>query len=251
MSKNTPVQAKKKESYVSLLVAILVALSIRTFLYEPFTIPSGSMINTLLIGDYLFVNKFTYGFGKWSFPFGFVPLSERVFATSPKQGDVVVFRTDLQPGKDFVKRVIGLPGDVIKVQQGRLYVNGKALPIVEDGKVTYEDENGQKYEATRYVEELPNGVKHPIVIDDPMGSQHFDNTASYTVPEGHYFMMGDHRQRSDDSRNLKSMGFIPDRNIVGRASFIFFSLDKSKGGWWKIWEWPVRIRYNRLFTFVR
>ena len=242
---------KKSEFFKTLIFAILIAVGIRTFFYESFRIPSGSMINTLLIGDFLFVNKFTYGYGKYSFPFGLAPFKDRILYDPPKRGDVVVFRTDKQPGMDFIKRVIGLPGDTVQVKKGILHINETPVSMKSVGTTSYVDQNGQSYNAQVYEETLPNGVIHPVVLDEPLGEGSYDNTFVYRVPEDHFFMMGDHRHRSGDSRDLKHMGFIPSKYIVGEASMIFFSIDNSSPGFWKIWEWPWRIRWNRLLNLIR
>lgn len=242
---------KKSEFFRTLILAILIAMGIRTFLFESFRIPSGSMINTLLIGDFLFVNKFSYGYGKYSFPFGLAPFRGRLLYTQPQRGDVVVFRTDKQPGMDFIKRVVGLPGDTIQVKDGILHINDVPVELEPTGETTYVDQDGEHYTATVYKETLPNGVSHPIVLDEPLGQGSYDNTLVYHVPEGHFFMMGDHRHRSGDSRDLKHMGFIPSDYLVGEASLIYFSIDNCSPGFWKLWEWPLRIRWDRLLTLIR
>lgn len=242
---------KKSEFFKTLIFAITVAVGIRTFFYESFNIPSGSMIHTLLIGDYLFVNKFSYGYGKYSFPFGLAPFKGRILYTPPKRGDVVVFRTDKQPGMDFIKRVVGLPGDRIQVKEGILHINDKPVKFEAVGTTEYVDQDGQAYTGKVYEETLPNGVVHPVVLDEELGEGSFDNTFIYRVPEDHFFMMGDHRHRSGDSRDLKHMGFIPSKYIVGEASLIFFSMEKSIPGLWKIWEWPQRIRWKRILNLIR
>lgn len=244
-------QKKKSDFFRTLVIAILIAVGIRTFFYESYRIPSGSMINTLLIGDFLFVNKFSYGYGKYSFPFGLAPFKGRLFYTPPKRGDVVVFRTDKQPGMDFIKRVVGLPGDTIQVKDGVLYINEKPVDLEETGTVTYEDQDGLHHTGRVYKETLPNGVSHPIVLDEPLGQGSFDNTYVYRVPEDHFFMMGDHRHRSGDSRDLKHMGFISSKDIVGEASLVYFSIDNCTPGLWKLWEWPLRIRWSRVLNVIR
>lgn len=246
----TEKKQKKTDFFKTLIFAIVVAMTIRTLLFESFNIPSGSMINTLLIGDYLFVNKFNYGYGKYSFPFGLAPFKGRVFHTSPKRGDVVVFRTDKQPGMDFIKRVVGLPGDRIQVKSGVLHINDKPVKLIPKETTKYVDQDGRHYIGKVYEETLPNGIKHPVVLDEPLGEGSYDNTDVYRVPKGHLFMMGDHRHRSGDSRDLKHMGFIPMAYVVGQASIIFFSIDKSSPGMWKLWEWPSRIRWKRLFQLI-
>lgn len=242
---------KKSDLFKTFFWAIVFAVGIRTFFFESFSIPSGSMIRTLLIGDFLFVNKISYGYGKYSFPFGLAPFSGRIFYTPPQRGDVVVFRTDKQPGMDFIKRVVGLPGDRIQMKGGILHINDVPVQFEQVEPLEYVDQDGITYKATVYKETLPNGVEHPVVLDEPLGEGSFDDTLVYTVPSDHFFMMGDHRHRSGDSRDLTHMGFIPSNYLVGRASLIFFSFEKCKEGLWKIWEWPQRVRWRRLISLIR
>jgi signal peptidase I len=227
----------------TVVFAILIAIVIRTFAYEPFRIPSGSMIPTLLIGDYLFVSKFSYGYSRYSFPFGVVPVEGRVLGDTPQRGDVVVFKKPGDTSLDFIKRVVGLPGDRIQMINGRLHINGKVLDRERVEDYVRREQNGGVKRLTQYIETLPNGVKHPILEGD--GDQDMlDNTREFHVPEGHYFMMGDNRDDSDDSR--ASVGFVPLENLVGRAEFIFFSHDGS-AAIWEVWKWPTAIRWDRFF----
>jgi signal peptidase I len=229
-------------------LAVLLALVIRTFLFEPFNIPSGSMKPTLLVGDYLFVYKPSYGYSKFSFPFGIAPFEGRVFTRGhlPQRGDVVVFRLPTNTSIDYIKRVIGLPGDTIQVRQGQLYINGKAVPRESVG-LKQVDENGREMTVTEYIETLPNGVMHQIWEE---GDDHpLDNTEIFKVPEGHYFMMGDNRDNSQDSRVQALVGYVPLENIVGKASMLFFSTNGS-AGLAEIWKWPGAIRYNRIFNRI-
>ncbi len=234
------------------LIAILLALAIRTFYLEPFNIPSGSMEPTLQIGDYLFVYKPSYGYSRYSFPFGFAPIEDRIWTggREPERGDVVVFKLPTDTSIDYIKRIIGLPGDTIQMKLGRLYINHR---MVERNSLGLQNvqENGRP--ATEYIETLPGGVRHHIYElsdNDPL-----DNTGEFIVPEGHYFCMGDNRDNSQDSRVLgrdgmpAPVGFVPLENIVGRASFVFFSTNGS-AGLAEIWKWPWTIRYGRLFHFI-
>lgn len=234
------------------LIAILLALAIRTFYLEPFNIPSGSMEPTLEIGDYLFVYKPSYGYSRYSFPFGFAPIEDRIWTggREPERGDVVVFKLPSDTSVDYIKRVIGLPGDTIQMKQGRLYINHKMVERKSRGLQDIQ-ENGRP--VTEYVETLPGGLQHRIYEisdNDPL-----DNTGEFVVPEGHYFCMGDNRDNSQDSRVLgrdgmpAPVGFVPLENIVGRASFIFFSTNGS-ASLAEIWKWPWTIRYGRLFHFI-
>jgi signal peptidase I len=231
------------ETVKTIVYAIIIALFIRTFFYEPFSIPSGSMVPTLLVGDYLFVSKFSYGYSRFSLPFGLSLISGRIFLTPPKRGDVVVFKLPRDPSIDFIKRVIGLPGDKIQMKDGILYINDH--PVKREKVKNYED-GGSTY--TEYIETLPNGVQHPILeLGDNLP---LDNTPVFDVPPGHYFMMGDNRDNSSDSRDPGSgVGNVPIENLVGRAQFIFFSTD-GYAHWWEIWNWPFTVRYSRLFSSI-
>jgi signal peptidase I len=244
------------ETVKTLVYALLIALAVRTVAFEPFNIPSGSMIPTLLVGDFLFVSKYTYGYSRYSIPFT-PPLfgwtkTGRILGSFPKRGDVVVFRNTRDTTQDWVKRVIGLPGDHIQVKQGLLYINGVQCPRESEGDVEVPDEQGTRALAKEYIETLPNGVKHPIVkLSD---EERFDvnsevdanNTTDYVVPDGDLFMMGDNRDNSMDSRFQNALGFVPLENVVGQAQFIFFSVDKYEAEWWQVWRWPLAIRWGRL-----
>jgi len=230
----------------TVIYAGLIAVGIRTFLYEPFNIPSGSMIPTLLVGDYLFVSKFSYGYSHFSFPFSPPLFKGRIFASLPKRGDVAVFKLPRDPSVDYIKRIVGLPGDTIQMQHGQLYINGKEVKRVRDGTYTATGD-GPPMVLRRYAETLPNGVKHFILKASNNGP--LDNTQVYHVPPGHVFGMGDNRDNSLDSRVLSDVGYIPTTNLVGRAEIIFFSID-TKYPWWEVWEWPFEIRWGRLFTVI-
>lgn len=232
------------ETVRTVVYAVLIALAVRTFAYEPFNIPSGSMKPTLLIGDYLFVSKFSYGYSRYSLPFGLPLFDERVMGDEPERGDVAVFKLPTDNETDYIKRLIGLPGDKIQVIQGVLHINGAAVKRERVGTVVDRDGNGRGETLTEYRETLPNGVTHTIweVGDD----QWLDNTPVFEVPAGHYFAMGDNRDHSQDSRVQNRVGFVPFENLVGRAEFLFFS---HNGGAriWEIWNWPGAIRFSRLF----
>ena len=236
---------KRKESKFELvktiLVAGVIALSFRSFLFEPFNIPSGSMVPSLLVGDYLFVSKSSYGYSRYSFPFGIAPFSGRIFSEVPERGDVAVFRQPTDPAVAFIKRVIGMPGDEIQVKGGILHINDFPVERSYLGSATatngFMTMNFQVYEET-----LPGGSSH--LIQERSDSDSFDNTAVYLVPDGHYFMMGDNRDNSRDSR-ATAVGMVPAENLVGRAERLFFS-HNGNARIWEFWKWPFAIRYGRI-----
>ncbi|MES0066928.1 signal peptidase I [Mesorhizobium sp. M0074] len=231
---------------VSVIVqALLLALVIRTLLFQPFSIPSGSMRPTLLEGDYLFVTKWSYGFSRYSLPFGPNIFSGRIWGSEPKRGDVVVFKFPPDPSVDYIKRVVGLPGDKIQVKDGQLFINDVGVPRVKVGQIDNRDITEENGPVDVYHETLPNGVSYDTL--DLTQASIGDNTKEFKVPPGHYFMMGDNRDNSSDSRF--TVGFVPDENLVGRANLIFFSIGGSASPL-EIWKWPSLMRASRLFHFV-
>lgn len=231
------------ETIKTIIYAVLIAVVIRSFLFEPFRIPSGSMYPTLEVGDYLFVSKYTYGYSRYSFPGGIIPFKGRIWSDMPQRGDIVVFKFPVDNKTDFIKRVIGLPGDTIEVKRGRLYINDKMVERESVGKYTVDEFVIRPENYTEYTETLPEGFKHNILEVSDHEPQ-VDNTTKVTVPEGHIFVMGDNRDRSDDSR--VSVGFVPVENLVGKARFLFFS-HNDKGAWYKPWTWPKMIRWSKIF----
>lgn len=235
------------ETIKTIVYAIVIAVLIRSFMFEPFKIPSGSMYPNLYVGDFLFVSKYTYGYSKHSFPFSLPLFDGRIWSETPEQGDVVVFKFPKDNRTDFIKRVIGLPGDKVKMEDGRLFINDKPLERVEGENFVLRNPFGHAERYHLYEEALPNGVKHNILeISD---SEHEDNFPQVTVPEGNLFVMGDNRDRSDDSR--VNVGFVPMENLVGKARFLFFSYDPNEGAWYKPWTWAQKIRWSRLFSKIQ
>jgi signal peptidase I len=229
----------------TVLIAMLLAFGFRSVALEPFTIPSGSMIPTLLVGDYLFVSKISYGYSRYSFPLSLPLFEGRIFADEPKRGDVVVFRLPRDTSIDYIKRVIGLPGDTVQMKQGRLYINDTLVPREKLPDYQYRNSSGSTFREQRYIETLPGGAEHVIIESNDSGP--YDNTRQYVVPEGHYFMMGDNRDNSLDSRAV--VGFVPFENLVGRAEFTFYSFDDATS-FWQVWEWPWAVRWERLFRSI-
>lgn len=227
----------------ALIVAVMVA--IRTFAFQSFSIPSASMDPTLLVGDYLYVNKFTYGYSRYSLPFGAPLIAGRVMAAEPRTGDVVVFKAPADGVTDYIKRVVGLPGDRVRMVGGVLHINGEAVrrERIED---RLEGAGTSVRRQAQYVETLPNGRKHRILEISDSGP--LDNTPEVQVPPGHYFVMGDNRDNSGDSR-VPEVGLVPLVNLVGRADLIFFSGDGTSR-LWEIWKWPSSIRFGRMMRTV-
>ena len=233
------------DTFKTIIYAIVIAILIRTFLFEPFKIPSGSMYPTLYVGDFLFVSKYTYGYSKHSLPFSLPLIKGRVWADEPQRGDVVVFKFPQDNKTDFIKRIVGLPGDKIKMENGRLYINGKMVEREKIEDFVNRDDKGNAERYRQYIETLPGGVKHHILeLSDREPS---DNMVEVTVPQGNYFVMGDNRDRSDDSR--VNVGFVPFENLVGKARIIFFS-HNTDDALYKPWAWPKKIRFSRMLNQI-
>lgn len=268
-----PEQADKQESLGAsirqILLWLILVVAVRSLLVEPFNIPSASMIPTLQVGDFVAVSKMSYGYSRYSFPFSPSFMSGRVFATMPHRGDVAVFRFTKDTSVDYIKRIVGLPGDRIRMEQGRLFINGKEVPREDKGHYSVVDERGYTLSGTRYREMLPREdgqtVAHDILKmrDDDLAN----NTPEYTVPEGCLFAMGDDRDDSSDSRfqgghesgscavpagndyltdsSGHDLGFVPVNNLVGRAKIVLFSVD-MRHPTWQFWYWPAEIRWGRF-----
>ena len=248
MSVATDKQAKSGgagETIKIIIQALILALVVRTLLFQPFNIPSGSMKSTLLIGDYLFVSKYAYGYSRFSLPFGPHLFDGRIWSTPPLRGDIVVFKLPRDDSTDYIKRVIGLPGDRIQVKGGVLFINDKEVPREYVG--TFDDDG---FVDKQYRETLPNGVSYITLDRGDNGLE--DNTQVFEVPPDHYFMMGDNRDNSTDSRVPPAsggVGYVPFENLVGRAEIIFFSLGEGAPAW-EIWNWPWTVRWDRLFKVL-
>lgn len=237
----------KGELFRSLAVALVLALLFRSLAFEPFYIPSGSMKSTLLIGDYVFVSKYSYGYSRYSFPLGLPFFKGRAFDEKPQRGDIIVFKLPSNTSTNYIKRLIGLPGDKIQMLDGVLHINGEKIKK-EKRKDNFLDidEEGNAVSIPSYVETLPNGVSY--VVLDQKSDGDLDNTGVYEVPAGHYFFMGDNRDNSSDSRVLSSVGYVPEDHLVGPARWIFFSSGKSL---LKFWAWPSSMRFERFFSFTK
>ena len=246
------------ETIKTVVIAVVIALVFRTVAYEPFNIPSGSMKSTLLVGDYLFVSKFAYGYSRYSFdlfgwdlvPPNFGGETGRLMFDSPERGDVVVFKLPLDNKTDYIKRIVGLPGDRIQVLNGVLIINGEAIKRERVDDFVETDAYGNTRRIARFIETMPNGRRYETLDRDYQGR--LDNTDVYVVPKGHYFAMGDNRDNSLDSRvaaDHRGVGFIPAENLVGRAEIIFFSTNGS-ARIWELWKWPTATRFGRIFSIV-
>lgn len=237
------------DSIRTLIFALLLAIIFRSVAYEPFHIPTGSMKNTLLVGDYLFVSKYAYGYSRYSFPFGLPLFNGRVMELSkPRRGDIVVFRVPMKPRVDFIKRIIGMPGDRIQVKEGIVYINGESLKRQRIADYADDEDKNDIRSIPQYEETLPEGKVIRILKQYKIGPA--DDTPIYEVPEDHYFMMGDNRDNSHDSRYMDDLGFIPRENIVGRAEVLFFSTDgtarlKNPASWF------TATRTERLFRRLK
>jgi signal peptidase I len=250
------------ETVKVIIQALLIAFFVRTFLYQPFNIPSSSMYPTLRIGDYLFVSKLSYGYGKYSFNFTFgafgtslvkcCPIDfdgRKVLPDVPKRGQVAVFKLPSDTEIDYIKRVIGLPGDRLQMLDGVLFINGEAVKkerIEDFVDVNSESNNDGFTVIPQYIETLPNGISYKVL---DIANSEYDNTQEFLVPAGHYFMMGDNRDNSADSRAYGGVGYVPLENFVGRADIVFFSIAPG-AAIWEVWKWPLEIRWSRFFNLI-
>jgi signal peptidase I len=232
----------------TIIFAGLLAFGIRTLAFEPFNIPSGSMMPGLQIGDFLFVSKYSYGYSSMASAFNLVPVAGRVGGHLPERGDVIVFKPAPDPSMDFIKRLIGLPGDVIEVKAGTIILNGKPVTRERIGPVMFEDRGGETLRpAIEYKETIAAGVSYVTYQEYDNGP--LDNFGPTTVPPGHYFFMGDNRNNSQDSRTNR-VGFVPWENLVGKARLTWFSLT-ADARFWQVWKWPYAIRWERMFHTIQ
>ena len=240
----------KKNSFFgnlkSIFIAIFIALLIRSFIFEPFNIPSGSMKPNLLVGDFIFVSKYSYGFSKHSLPFSIPLIPGKIFSNTPERGDVVVFKTPENNRTDYIKRVIGLPGDKIEIKNGIIFINGSEILRKKLNDFIDTDNKSSNKRVRMYNEYFFNKEINILDITD---NGIVDNTQLFNVPENHFFVMGDNRDNSQDSRFISTVGFIPYENLVGKAQFIFFSLENAR--FLQIWKWPNSIRYERIFQKIQ
>ena len=235
------------ENIKTLFYALIIAVIIRSFLIQPFYIPSSSMEPSLLVGDRLFVTKYSYGYSKHSFPFSPPIFSGRIISKEPSRGDVVVFKTPADNRTDYVKRLIGLPGDKIQFIDSNLYLNNSEI-LKSKKTVNHLIYCGnQKIDVYNFEEVLPNGKKYNTVY---LKNFPFQNSDVFTVPEEHYFFLGDNRDCSKDSRFLTSVGYVHKDNLVGKAQLIFFSSDRSIGSIFSFWKWNKSVRFNRFFKKI-
>jgi len=241
---------KKKiiENLKTLLYALVIALLIRSFLYQPFYIPSSSMEPNLLIGDRLFVSKYTYGFSRHSFPLSPGTFSKRILPNIPARGDVIVFKTPADNRTDYIKRLIGMPGDIIQIKNKDLYINDFKVNKKKVKQSIVINCGYENIESDFYEEILPNGIKYLAAYrkDGTM-----INSDKFIVPANHYFFMGDNRDCSKDSRFLSSVGYVNFNNLVGKAQIVFLSNNKSKGSFLKFWKWDKSIRFERFFKKIK
>ncbi len=232
-------------NFKSILFAVFIALLIRSFLFEPFNIPSGSMKPNLLVGDFIFVSKWSYGYSKHSLPFSIPVIPNKIFKKNPLRGDIAVFKTPENNRTDYIKRIIGLPGDKIQIINGSIFINNSEIIRKKTNDFLDINKKGEINRIRKYKEYF---FENEIQVLDITDNGIVDNTEIFIVPDNHFFVMGDNRDNSQDSRFINIVGFIPHENLVGKAQFIFFSLENSR--FLQIWKWPNSIRYNRIFKKI-
>ena len=229
---------------MSLVLAIFAALIIRSFLFEPFSIPSGSMYPNLKVGDYLFVSKYSYGYSRHSLPFSVPLIPGRLFLKYPKRGDIIVFKTPTDNKTDYIKRVVGIPGDILEMKNNLLLINNEAILTEKISSETY-----KSFEVSKIKETLPNGYYYNVFeFEKTFEGLNTNNFRKITIPKDQFFVLGDNRDNSRDSRFI---GLIPLENIVGRAEIVFISFDTSIGSFFKFWTWYPAIRKDRFIESLR
>ena len=238
---------KIADNIKTIFYALIIALIIRSFLFHPFYIPSSSMEPNLMIGDRLFVSKYSYGYSRHSLPFSPKIYNNRILGKPPKRGDVIVFKTPADNRTDYIKRLIGLPGDIIQIVDRDLFINGIKIKKEKVENLININCGNEILDAVFFKETLPNG-KNYIAVYRNDGTM--INSDKFLVPENHYFFMGDNRDCSKDSRFLSSVGYVSYNNLVGKARLIFFSNDKDKGSFFKFWKWNQSIRIKRFFKKI-
>ena len=235
------------DNFKTLIYALIIAVTIRSLIIQPFYIPSSSMEPTLLVGDRLFVTKYTYGYSKHSFPFSPPIFNDRFFFNKPKRGDVVVFKTPADNRTDYIKRLIGVPGDRIRFIDSNLHLNNSEILKSKISKDDIIYCGNRKIDVFTFEELLPNGKKYKTVY---LKNLTFQNSDVFIVPEEHYFFLGDNRDCSKDSRFLSSVGYVHKDNLVGKAQFIFFSSDINVGSIFAFWKWNKSVRFDRFFKKI-
>lgn len=236
---------------LGLVWAFIIAVMIQTLLFQPFYVPSGSMYPTLEVGDFFVASKFTYGYSRYSFPWYHPHIfSGRIWPGDPKMGQVLAFNGEPNTTDDYIKRCVGMPGDRIQMRQGILHINGYPVKLERIDDYLYVDprKKGEVKVLPQYMETLPNGIVHRILKERPFGEGEFDNTPEFIVPEGHYFMMGDNRDNSIDSRAMFPFGYISAEKLIGPAQFLWFSTEAK---WYEPQRWFTSMRLNRFFTWIR
>tara|TARA_Y100000389_G_scaffold197457_1_gene232100 strand:- start:684 stop:1418 length:735 start_codon:yes stop_codon:yes gene_type:complete len=236
------------ENIRTLFYALIIAIIIRSLFLQPFYIPSSSMEPNLLVGDRIFVTKFSYGYSKHSFPFSPPIFNGRLFSSNPKRGDIIVFKTPADNRTDYIKRLIGLPGDEIQFIDSNLYINSSEVLKSKKNEKLKIFCGKKNIDIFSFEEILPNGVKHNAVY---LRDYSFNNSDKFIVPKDHYFFLGDNRDCSKDSRFLTSVGYVHKNNLVGKAQFIFFSSDKRIGSFFSFWKWNKSLRFERFFKKIK
>jgi len=235
------------ENIKTIFYALIIAILIRSIIIQPFYIPSSSMEPTLLVGDRLFVTKYTYGYSKHSFPFSPSFSNKRFFYSTPNRGDIIVFKTPSDNRTDYIKRLIGLPGDEIEFIDGNLYINNNQVLKTKNNNEVPIYCGNQKINTQHFIEKLPGGFEHGVVYNNN-GS--YQNSDKFFIPKDHFFFLGDNRDCSKDSRFLSSVGYVHKRNLVGKAQFIFFSSNSRLGSIFKFWKWSEILRLDRFFNKI-